>query len=97
MEALTKARLMQPDLIVLDVMMEGMDGLSVCEILRAQPRTRGIPVIIVTAATGEIARVNSFGAGAADFLSKPFSPGDLLRRVSRLLDKSTTTQPAVDV
>lgn len=94
MQALAKCRNSRPDLIVLDVMMEGMDGLSVCEILRAQPKTRSIPVIMVTAATGEIARMNSFAAGAADFLSKPFSPGDLIRRVNRLLDDSKAIQTA---
>jgi CheY-like chemotaxis protein len=85
LEGLHKARRLHPDLIVLDVMMEGMDGLTVCEILRAQPSTRDIPVIILTAAVGEMARLNSVAAGAADFLSKPFSPSDLVRRVDHLL------------
>ncbi len=85
LDALNKARRLLPDLIVLDVMMEGMDGLTVCEILRAQPSTKNIPVIILTAAVGEMARLNSVAAGAADFLSKPFSPSDLVRRVDHLL------------
>lgn len=86
LEALLKARRCQPDLIVLDVMMDGMDGLSVCEILRAQPSTKTIPVIIVTAAAGEMARLNSFSAGATDFMTKPFSPLDLVRKVGRILE-----------
>jgi DNA-binding response OmpR family regulator len=65
-----------------------MDGLSVCEILHAQPSTKTIPVIIVTAATGEMAKLNSFGAGAADFLTKPFSPQELVRKVGRALESS---------
>ena len=85
LEGLLKARHCQPQLVVLDVMMEGMDGLSVCEILRAQPATKRIPVIIVTAAVGEMARLNSLAAGANDFLSKPFSPQDLVRMVGRVL------------
>ena len=85
LDGLLKARRFLPDLIVLDVMMDGMDGLSVCEILRAQPSTKSIPVIIVTAATGEMARFNSLAAGADDYVSKPFSPRDLLGRVERLL------------
>ncbi len=88
LDALLKARRSHPDLIILDIMMDGIDGLNVCEILRAQPATRTIPVIMVTAATGEIARVNSFASGAADFLSKPFSPSDLLRRVAKLLEET---------
>ena len=85
LDGLQKARRLVPDLIVLDVMMEGMDGLTVCEILHAQPSTRNIPVIVLTAAVGEMARLNSVAAGAADFVSKPFSPGDLVRRVGHLL------------
>jgi two-component system alkaline phosphatase synthesis response regulator PhoP len=86
LEALIKARRFQPDLVVLDVMMDGMDGLSVCEILHTQPSTKSIPVIIVTAAAGEIARLNSIAAGAADFLTKPFSPQELVRRIGRILE-----------
>jgi two-component system, OmpR family, alkaline phosphatase synthesis response regulator PhoP len=85
LEGLLKARRHQPDLIVLDVMMDGMDGLSVCEILHTQPSTKLIPVIIVTAATGEMARLNSLAAGAVDYLTKPFSPRDLVRRIEQLL------------
>jgi DNA-binding response OmpR family regulator len=91
--ALLKARRSQPDLVVLDVMMDGMDGLSVCEILRAQPSTKSMPVIIVTAATGEMAKMNSFAAGAADFVTKPFSPAELARKVARILE-SVGSQPA---
>lgn len=87
LEALIKARKFQPDLVVLDVMMDGLDGLSVCEILRTQPHTKSIPVIMVTAAAGEIARLNSVAAGAADFLTKPFSPQELVRRIGGVLEK----------
>ncbi len=89
LEALLKARRLLPDLVVLDVMMDGMDGLSVCEILHAQPSTKTIPVIIVTAAAGEMAKLNSFSAGAADFLTKPFSPHELVRKVGRILQSCT--------
>ena len=85
LDGLLKARRHLPDLILLDVMMEGMDGLSVCEILRAQPSTKGIPVIIVSAASGEMARFTSLAAGANDFVSKPFSPRELVTRVEHLL------------
>jgi DNA-binding response OmpR family regulator len=86
LEGLMKARRCLPDLVVLDVMMDGMDGLSVCEILRTQPSTKAIPVIIVTAATGEIAKLSSLSAGAADFMTKPFSPQELVRRIGRILE-----------
>ena len=88
LEALIKARRFLPDLVVLDVMMDGMDGLSVCEILHTQPSTKSIPVIMVTAAAGEIARLNSVAAGAVDFLTKPFSPQELVRRIGRILESA---------
>ena len=97
LDALRKARRFQPDLVVLDVMMDGMDGLSVCEILHAQPSTRTTPVIIVTAAAGEIARLNSFAAGAADFMTKPFSPQELVRKVGRILELTAGKKTDEDV
>jgi DNA-binding response OmpR family regulator len=94
LEGLLKARRVQPDLVMLDVMMAGMDGLTVCEILARQPSTKDIPVIIVTAATGEMARLNSFAAGAVDFICKPFTPGDLVRRVGQVLQRVSTQRAA---
>ena len=95
LKALIKARKFQPDLVVLDVMMDGLDGLSVCEVLRSQAATKSIPVIMVTAAAGEMARLNSLEAGAADFLTKPFSPQELARRVGRVLEAARAgTAPA---
>jgi DNA-binding response OmpR family regulator len=93
LEALLKARRQQPDLVILDVMMDGMDGLSVCEILRTQSATKTMPVIIVTAATGEMAKLNSFSAGATDYLTKPFSPQELVRKVGRILAALAVPKP----
>lgn len=94
LEALIKARRFQPDLVVLDVMMDGLDGLSVCEVLHAQPHTKSIPVIMVTAAAGEMARLNSLAAGAADFLTKPFSPQELVRRIGLVLTAHKAAMPS---
>lgn len=96
LEALLKARQQRPDLVVLDVMMDGMDGLSVCEILHNQASTRTLPVIIVTAAAGEMARLNSLAAGAADFLTKPFSPQELVRRIGLILQPRRSESPGVN-
>jgi two-component system phosphate regulon response regulator PhoB len=85
LDALNKARRFLPDLIVLDLMLDGIDGFSVCEILRAQPSTHQVPVLVITALGGQIARLNAFSVGADDFLSKPFSPQELLRRVREIL------------
>jgi two-component system phosphate regulon response regulator PhoB len=87
LDALNKARRFLPDLIVLDLMLDGIDGFSVCEILRSQPSNGRVPVLVITALGGQIARLNAMAAGADDFLSKPFSPQELVRRVEEVLAK----------
>jgi len=86
LDALNKARRFLPDLVVLDLMLDGIDGFSVCEILRAQPSIGRVPVLVVTALGGQIAKLNALAVGADDFLSKPFSPQELIRRVREILD-----------
>src|SRR5262245_30315412 len=93
LEALNKARRFTPDLVVLHLMLDGIDGFSVCEILRAQPSTGQVPVLVVTALGGQIARLNALAVGANDFLSKPFSPQELIRRVHEILDARATNRP----
>lgn len=95
LEALNKARRGLPDIIVLDLMLDGLDGFSVCEILRAQPSTSQVPVLVVTALGGQIARLNALAVGADDFLSKPFSPQELIRRVREVL-ATHETHPSLD-
>jgi len=86
LDALKQARLEPPDLILLDLMLDGIDGYSVCEILRHQPSTATVPVIMITAMAGQIARVNGLAAGADDFMTKPFSPQELVTRIKRVLE-----------
>jgi DNA-binding response OmpR family regulator len=74
-----------PDLVVLDLMMDGIDGYSVCETLRRQPSTRAMPIIILTAAGGEIARRNALASGADGFMTKPLTPRGLARFVEIVL------------
>ena len=71
----------QPDLILLDVMLPGIDGLEVCRILRSEPRTARIPVIMLTARGAEPDRVVGLELGADDYVTKPFSPRELTARV----------------
>jgi DNA-binding response OmpR family regulator len=84
-EALAKAREILPDAIVLDLMLPEMDGLEVCRNLRREPKTAGIPVIMVTAKGAEMDRVLGLELGADDYLTKPFSPRELVLRIKKLL------------
>jgi DNA-binding response OmpR family regulator len=79
-----------PDLIVLDVMMPGMDGFTVCRRVRTDPRFASIPVILLTAKGQESDRERGFAAGATEFMSKPYSPSELLRRVREILSERET-------
>lgn len=84
-EALAKIRTHQPELVILDVMMPEMDGTEVCKLLRRDPATADIPIILLTARAGEIDRVLGFELGADDYVTKPFSPRELVLRVKSLL------------
>lgn len=84
-EALKKARSLAPDLILLDLMLPELDGLAVCEILRRDPTTASVPIIILTAMSSQLARFTGLGTGADDFITKPFSPKLLLERVEERL------------
>ncbi len=84
-EALKKARSVVPDLIILDVMLPEVDGLEVCKILRRDGRVSAIPIIMLTAKAAEIDRVLGLELGADDYVTKPFSPRELVLRVKRLL------------
>ncbi|MFA6543160.1 MAG: response regulator, partial [Limisphaerales bacterium] len=84
-EALKKARAALPDLIVLDVMLPEVDGLEVCKLLRRDAATAGIPVIMLTAKAAEIDRVLGLELGADDYVTKPFSPRELVLRIKGLL------------
>lgn len=80
-EALTTAENLLPDLILLDIIMPGLDGLEVCRKLKTSPATQDIPVIFLTAKAGDEEIVAGFDAGAVDYLTKPFNPAELLARV----------------
>jgi DNA-binding response OmpR family regulator len=92
-EALKKARASQPSLVVLDVMLPEVDGLEVCKTLRREPATASIPIIMLTAKAGEIDRVLGLELGADDYLTKPFSPRELVLRVKALLRRRPSSEP----
>jgi signal transduction histidine kinase len=80
-QALSRAAVRTPDLILLDMRMPGMDGFAIAERLRNDPRTRSVPVIFLTAAAEREHLVRAFAAGAVDYLTKPFVAEELIARV----------------
>jgi DNA-binding response OmpR family regulator len=74
-----------PDLVILDLMLPGMDGLLVCQALRQHPQTRAVPIVMLTARGEEADRIKGLEFGADDYVTKPFSPKELVARVSALL------------
>ncbi len=76
----------QPDVILLDVLMPGLDGLETCRRLKADPETRHLPVLFMTALTDTAARLAGFAAGAVDYISKPFEPEEVLARLRAQLE-----------
>jgi DNA-binding response OmpR family regulator len=94
-DALIRARQDPPDLVVLDLMIPGIDGLEVCRRLRAsRETTRALPIIMVTAKNSIPDRVTGLKTGADDYLTKPFSIEELLARIEALLRRSGATSPA---
>jgi DNA-binding response OmpR family regulator len=87
-EALAFLRARVPDLVVLDLMLPGVDGLEVCRTLRRTPETRALPIIMLTARTEEADRVAGLELGADDYVTKPFSPSELVARVGALLRRA---------
>lgn len=77
-----------PDLVILDLMLPELDGLSVCKQLRSDPQTKSIPIIILTAKSEEADRVLGLEMGADDYVTKPFSPRELVARVRAVLRRS---------
>ena len=88
--ALTEARKSLPDLVVLDLLLPSVDGLEVCRLLKSEPKTKHIPVIMLTAKSEEADVVSGLELGADDYLTKPFSPRVLLARVKALLRRQPT-------
>jgi len=83
----------RPDLVLLDVMLPQIDGFGVCELLRKAKATEDVPIILLTAFGTEASRVIGLELGADDYVTKPFSPRELMLRVERLIERGH--QPGV--
>jgi two-component system phosphate regulon response regulator PhoB len=98
-EALALARVRAPDVIILDLMLPDISGKEVCRRLRADPKTANIPIVMLTARGEEGDRVAGFEVGADDYVTKPFSPRELVLRVRALLRRarSAASDPVLKV
>jgi len=92
--ALTAARNERPDLMVLDLMLPEVDGLEVCKILRRDPATASLPILMLTARAAEMDRVLGLELGADDYVTKPFSPRELVLRIRKLLSRTHSPDEA---
>lgn len=87
---LEQAREIKPDLVILDLMLPGIDGLEICRRLKKEPATSHTPVIMLTAKGEEVDRIVGLELGADDYVVKPFSPRELMLRVKAVLRRSTS-------
>ncbi len=87
--ALTKMRKDKYDLVILDLMLPGIQGIELCRILRNDPKSAGLPIIMLTAKGEEVDRILGLEMGADDYITKPFSPRELVARVRAVLRRST--------
>lgn len=88
LEGMRQARAQNPALLLLDLMLPGITGLEVCRILKNDPATKALPIMIVTAKADEFDRINGFELGADDYVVKPFSPREVLLRVRAIMRRN---------
>jgi len=86
-----------PDLIILDIMLPGVDGLEICKILKSKPKTASIPIIMLTAKAAEADVVVGLELGADDYVVKPFSPRELVARVKSIFRRMNTPDGAENI
>lgn len=96
-EALDLAKKDRPDLIILDLMLPGIDGLEVCKQLKKEETSASIPIIMLTAKTQEADKIVGLELGADDYITKPFSPGELIARIKALIRRSKQAEKTPEI
>ena len=96
-DAIRRARSFEPDIILLDLMLPVIDGLEVCRQLRADAKTQGIRILMLTARSEEVDEIVGFNMGADDYVTKPFKVKPLIHRIKALLRRTSGEQQARDV
>ena len=94
-EAIEKAKAFRPDLVILDIMMPGKNGVEVCEILRAQPQFKNTLIMFLTALSDDATQIQGLTMGADDYISKPVSTNVFLSKVQSLLRRSQTQDHSI--
>ena len=92
-DVLPRIKKAPPDVLLLDVMLPGLDGLSVCRTVRSDQRTAAIPIIMITAKGEESDRIVGLEVGADDYIAKPFSPNEVIARIRALLRRAHRAGP----
>ena len=92
-DALKKARSLEPDLILLDLVLPELDGFAVCETLRKSPATATVPIIVLTGLSSELARLAVLECGASDYVTKPVTPSELITKMRHWLRRTTHAAP----
>lgn len=95
-EAVTVAKKIMPDLIILDVMMPKMDGIEACRIMRAMPEFKSTFMVFLTARSEEYSEIAGFNVGADDYIAKPIKPRALLSRINAILRRNMQNDEPVD-
>jgi DNA-binding response OmpR family regulator len=96
-EGLKKARSESPALVILDLMLPKMPGLEVCKLLKTDAATRAIPIVMLTAKAEEIDRIVGLEFGADDYVTKPFSPREMILRIKAILRRGAEGEPEKDL
>jgi len=96
-EALDLAKKERPDLIILDLMLPGIDGLEVCKQLKKEEASANTPIIMLTAKTQEADKIVGLELGADDYVTKPFSPGELVARIKALIRRSKAAEKIPEI
>ncbi|MEL7236019.1 MAG: response regulator, partial [Chloroflexota bacterium] len=94
-QGLELIRAEKPDLVVLDIMLPGLDGLSICRMVRNDPATAEVPIIMLTARGTEVDKIVGLESGADDYIVKPFGLGEFLARVRAVLRRSRARHTAI--
>jgi len=96
-KALRMAREQLPSLLILDLMLPGINGLEICQLLKRDPKMRDIPILMLTARAAEEDRVRGLELGAHDYVTKPFSPRELVLRIKNLLRLTEKSADSIEV